>query len=333
MRSPEIVGHRQLNGSGLGARLGAQHNERVNDPLPDVHRVGQARLIHIGEALHGRHQIGDACCCRFDVARERAEVAPRRQPLERRGEHGFPDTVRQCIQRLDGHASLGQRTGTPFIGVVIQQPVHQLILAIGSSEHRSRHRRCRLQALFANSIDSCELFVGQPGGAEQSRGAFRRGDALGQLLGATYHGRRRIVELVRQPSRELAERHQLFVAQVVRRELPRAIDHGVHHDRGHGGALANQLGKQLAGDGEHDRRLFADHIAWRRRAARVRHHAADVTTAPLDHLVRAGTTVCTHHQMPRKDHQHVRRLRLGVRDDIANTKRPQFAARHQPRVL
>ncbi len=75
---------------------------------------------------------------------------------------------------------------------------------------------------------------------------------------------RGIVQLVREPGRQLAERDHLFVLQVVRREPAHAIDHHVHQSRRERRALPDHLGKVLSRDHKEIARLVDDGIAaWR----------------------------------------------------------------------
>ena len=145
------------------------------------------------------------------------------------------------------------------------------------------------------------LIVGEPGRAQHARGAFGLLQSVLEQHGAALDRRRRVVELVGEAGRELAERGHLLVAQVVRREVPRAIDHLVHEDRRRLMALANHLGQQVAMQRQDLTRLLRDGVAGRADHPGVREHAGDVAGPPLHDLVPARASVDEDGDVPGQD--------------------------------
>ena len=120
-------------------------------------------------------------------------------------------------------------------------------------------------------------------------------------LGAPRDRRGGVVQLVREPRRQLAEGGHLLFLKVARREMAGAVEHDVHEDRGELVAVANQRRDLLAGDHQDLGRLLGLHVARRRDEARVRQEPAHVAPAPLHDLVRPGAPVDVNRQVAGKD--------------------------------
>ena len=216
---------------------------------------------------------------------------------------------------------------------MLGEPDADGVLAVRARDWREHRPLCGRPAHGTRDLDGVELRGGQSRLRELARRCLRAEQPRGEKLGAPHDRRCRVVELVREACGQLAERHQLLVAQVARRELARAIHHRVHERGGYRGTLAAHLAECVALHGEHHRRLLGHHVVRRRRDARVGHHAAHVARAPLQDLVPALRPLGADHEMPfQHDHHDLGLLTLRG-DDGPFVVRAHDPVRREPRVL
>ncbi len=244
-----------------------------------------------------------------------------------------PDACGERVERGKRDAGVGERRGAPLVRAVRGQPPRDRILAVRAAHRGQRGHRLRRAAHRAHLVDRRELRVGQARRAQPPRRRLRRAQALAEHLGAAHHRRCRVVQFVRKPGGQLAERDEFLVAKIVRGELARAIQHRVHERRRDHRTFVDHLRQQRLGDGEALDGLFGHGVVRRHRTARVRHGARDVAGAPLEDLVQARAAVHADDEMPaEQDHERRGRLTLVI-DHVAHAVAPQRAMRCQPLVL
>ena len=193
-------------------------------------------------------------------SRTEQPAAAQRRTASRAG----PSTAAAMLSRASKVTAVSARAiALPESSAVIVEPVGHGILALGPLQRRQHARRRRQPARRANHVDGLQLLVGEAGGAEDARGALGLLEPILEQHGTPLDRGRRIVQLVGESGRQLAERRHLLVVQVVRREQPRAIDHLVHEDGRHLVALADHLGQLVAVQRQDRARRLRDGIAWR----------------------------------------------------------------------
>ena len=101
----------------------------------------------------------------------------------------------------------------------------------------------------------------------------------------------RIVELVREPGGQSAQRLHFFVVKVAGRKLTRAIGHDVHERRRDVIAIPDQIRKFVALDRHDLSGLVDDRIAGRFLETRIRQHAGHVTGPPFHDTAAAGAAI------------------------------------------
>src|SRR5262245_5505150 len=95
-------------------------------------------------------------------------------------------------------------------------------------------------------------------------------EPLIEQRGAPLNGGGRVVQFMGDAGGELSERDESLVVQILGRELPRAIEHLVHQDRGHSLTLSNHFREISLRYHERRRWLLGHGVTRRGDHARVR---------------------------------------------------------------
>ncbi len=154
---------------------------------------------------------------------------------------------------------------------------------------------------------------------EERRASFDRGRGVVQLVG----------EARRQPP----ERDHLLVVQLVRRELPRPIEHPVDEDRRQPFTLPGEIAHPIPRHHEDFGGLLGERLARRRGEAGVRKHARDVATPPLHELVGTGSAIDEERDPARENHEETFHGLTLRREDVADVEPPDGPVRGQPLEL
>ena len=164
-----------------------------------------------------------------------------------------PSTAAASRSRvLDRHGGLGEGLRRGRVEAAVGEPVADGFLALGVLDRRpdallgrGRARRCARASIASNWAS-----VSSPTRRARASPARRRRPELSEQRRAALDRGRGVVQLVGEPRREPSERDHLLVVQLVRREVPRPIDHPVDEDRRQRGTLPDQGGHVLAGHDE-----------------------------------------------------------------------------------
>ena len=183
-----------------------------------------------------------------------------------------------------------------------RQPVGDGVFTVRLLDGRAPEGRAgRGKAELARPVDGGLLGLGQSRRAERAGRRFDLRQPKLESLGAPRDRRSGVVQLVREPRRQLAEGEHLLFVKVARREMAGAIDHDVHENRGEVVAVANQRRYLLAGDQQELGRHLGLHVARRRDETRVRQEPRHIAPTPLHDLVWSGTPVDVNRQVAGKD--------------------------------
>ncbi len=157
---------------------------------------------------------------------------------------------------------------------------------------RGEHRRHAAgEAGRAHFFDSRDLLFAESGGAQIPGCQIGSPQALRQRVGASGQRRCRIVQFMRQSSRQLTERNQFFVVEIAGRKVTRTVNHDVDKYRGEFLAFSNHFRYVVAIYRDHLGRLFGHHISGRSNQPRIRHQTRNVPTAPFHDLPAPGPSI------------------------------------------
>ena len=201
----------------------------------DLLEVG---LVHVGVGLDRldeiRHPVGRVA----QVVGERARVERGRHPAHGDRRRGA-GRGRRAVEPLRVEAGGGERLGQrPRVRHVVRlEPVADRVLGVGGVEPVARGGGQR--ALVRLALEREEhLGVGTLDAGVDERGhrPVERVERVGERGRGPLGGRRRVVELVREPRRHLAERGELLALELARLEprhhRPEDPDHLLERGRG-----------------------------------------------------------------------------------------------------
>ena len=311
-----------------------EHGERIGQPLADIHGFGHGRLVHVGEALHRRDEVVDPGGGRLDLRCQLVRRAAGDEPRKDRGERLAVERFREPVERVERDRGLRQRFRGGDIGAVTRQPVGDRVFTVRLLDGRAPEgRACRGQAGLARLVDGSLLIRRQSRGSERAGRRFDLRQPKLESLGAARDRRSGVVQLVREPCRQLAQGGHLFFLEVARREMAGAIDHDVHENRGEFVAVANQRRHLLAGDQQDLARHLGLHVARRRHETRVRQEPRHIAPMPLHDLVWSGAPVDVDREVAGKDDVQTEH-RPGLRREHDSRLQPdQAAVLGKPRQL
>ena len=276
---------------GFPSRLCREHRDRVAKARRQVDGLGHRCLIHVREALDGHHETGDPPRRLLNLRCDAPDRARRCDRSEYCRKRRATDRERDLIERFERDGRFGKRSGDVVVDTVRGEPVGDVVLPLGLLDRREHAMHRRRDAGRTHRLDGGELRVGQLGCAQRQRRLLGLVEALVEQRGAAFYRRRRVVQLVRQASGELAERDHLLVLQAARREVAAAIDHRVDEDRRDRVTLADHRRQVVARDRENLRGFLRDRVRRRADQARVGEHPRHITGAPLHGFVPAGAAV------------------------------------------
>jgi hypothetical protein len=284
----------------------------------------------VGESLDRGHQLVDPRHRGLEVLHDRTQPGAGRDRAQGGTERVRGKRARERIQRRRRCRGRGQCGGRPVVEPVRREPRRPRVLAVGALERRAARRRGIGPAPGARVLDRRELDAIEAGGGECSSGGVRVGETGRERADARRRGRRGIVQLVGEAGGEPAERDQFLVVQLARGEEARAVDHGVHHERGDVRTLADQRGEMIAVEDQHLAGLVRHRVPRRRHGARKGKLAAHVAGAPGGHASRFPSAIQIGGELSAEHDPHpVLGLTL-VRRDLARCARPQLPVPREP---
>ena len=166
--------------------------------------------------------------------------------------------------------------------------------------------------------------------AECARRRLDVDQSVREAIGAAHHRGGRIVELVREAGGQLAERPELLVLQVGRRELPGAVQHDVHELRRELRTLLDERGNVLARDLQNLGWLFGLHVARRRHQPRVRQQSRDVAGVPVHDLDWSRAAIDLDREVAGQDDEQSADRSRFRREDVPDREVHHLAMTHEP---